>query len=303
MATHLVIGAGNVGTPLAARLVARGDTVRVGTRSGTAVPGTTARALNAKDPAALAEAAEGADTIFVCSNPPYPEWAVEWPPVFAALIAAARATDARIVLMGSLYGYGEGSGVMRETTPLATTEWKGRIRVEGWEALLAAEHAGDIRAVEVRASDYFGLGAGANAHLGDRFFRPLLAGRTSWNVGDVRQPHAWAYLPDIVSTLVAAADHPTTGRAWLTPHSTSEPRSEIARQVNARTGAHGTARSIPGLLLSALARVQPFMREVKLMQYQFTAPFLVDASESERTLGLRATPWPEALDATIATYR
>ncbi|ROQ41237.1 nucleoside-diphosphate-sugar epimerase [Frondihabitans sp. PhB188] len=302
MATHLIIGAGNIGTPLAAKLVARGDSVRVATRRGTQLPGTGAIALDAKDAAAVTEAARGADTIVVCSNPPYPEWAARWPPIFAALEEAATATGARIVLMGNLYGYGAGSGVMGVDTPLATTEKKGMIRVAGWNRLLDAERRGDLRVAEVRASDYFGLGAGANAHIGGNFFGPLLKGRTAWCVGDPTQPHAWAYLPDVVDTLIAAADADQTGRAWMAPHSTSISRREIVAQVNSITGRNGTARSYPGVVFGAMALAMPFIREVKAMSYQFTAPFLVDSAESERALGITATPWAEALSATLDSY-
>ena len=65
MPTHLVVGAGAIGTPLVRRLAERGDTVRVATRRGTAIAGAAPFTLDAKDAAALTNAAHGVDTIVV----------------------------------------------------------------------------------------------------------------------------------------------------------------------------------------------------------------------------------------------
>jgi hypothetical protein len=205
--------------------------------------------------------------------------------------------------MGNLYGYGPMDAPMREDSPLAAVEQKGRIRAEGWARLKAAHDAGTLRVVEVRASDYFGPHAGRNAHLGSRFFEPLLKKKTARVIGDPALEHSWAYLPDIVSTLTAAADSDEWGRAWHAPHASSLARTAIAAQVRARFGGGDRVRSYPKLAMTALARVVPDIREVMRMEYQFTRPFLVDSTQSERLLGVRATPWDEALAATVASYR
>jgi hypothetical protein len=37
--------------------------------------------------------------------------------------------------------------------------------------------------------------------------------------------------------------------------------------------------------------------------YQFVVPFVIDATETERELGVAATSWNEALIATAESYR
>jgi nucleoside-diphosphate-sugar epimerase len=303
MATRLVIGAGAVGSLLARRLLERGDEVRVATRSGVPLPGARSVALDVKDGEAVTRAAEGVQTIFLCTNPPYPDWAKEWPPAFEAVTSAGERTGADLIVMGNLYGYGAVDAPMRETDPLAATEPKGRIRAEGWHRLKAASDAGRVRVAELRASDYFGPHAGKNAHLGSRFFQPLLAGKTARVIGDPTLEHSWAFLPDIVHTLVAAADSSEWGRAWHPPHATSLPRTVIAAQVKARCGGSDRVKPYPKAMMAVLAKVVPDIREVMRMEYQFTRPFHVDSTETERLLGVRATPWDEALAATVASYR
>jgi nucleoside-diphosphate-sugar epimerase len=303
MSTRLVIGAGAIGSLLTRRLLEQGNDVRVATRSGTAVPGATAIALDAKDTATVTRAAADAQTIFLCTNPPYADWAKEWPPTFEAVLAAGERTGADLVVMGNLYGYGPVESPMREGDPLAATEAKGRIRAEAWRRMKAADDAGRLRVAEVRASDYFGPRAGRNAHLGSRFFEPLLAGKTARVIGDPALEHSWAYLPDIVDTLVGAADSADWGRAWHPPHSSTLPRTVIASQVRERFGGGDRVKPYPRAAMRLLGAVVPDIREVVRMEYQFTRPFLVDSTETERLLGVRATPWDEALETTVASYR
>ncbi|WP_395640319.1 NAD-dependent epimerase/dehydratase family protein [Pseudolysinimonas sp.] len=304
MSIQLVLGAGEIGRPLVHRLIERGDDVRIATRSGATVAGAAAVRLDAADPDAVARAADGAATIFLCTNPPYQDWPRAWPPIFAAVIDAARRSGAALVAMGNLYPYGRVTAPMTEDSVETTSERKGLVRKAGWAALRGASESGAIRAVEVRASDYFGAGAGATAQLGERFFGPLLAGKTAMVVGDPAQLHSWSYLPDIVSALVAASDHDGPwSRVWHVP-SHARTRVGIAEEVGTRTGLPSRVVGYPSALLSALGVFSPFLREVAASSYQFRdAPFVIDATETSALLAVGATPWEDALETTLASYR
>ncbi|TFD26326.1 NAD-dependent epimerase/dehydratase family protein [Cryobacterium cryoconiti] len=306
MTVHLIAGAGYIGEALARALVARGDTVLLATRSGTNVPGTTPITLDASDPDALATAAAGAATIFLATGPrQYHRWPQLWPPMHRAAIEAAHRSSARLVLMGNLYGYGEDSAMpMSETTPLHPTEPKGQVRAEGWTLALAAQARGEIEVVEVRASDYFGPGAGRNSQLGSTFFGPVLAGKTARVFGSPTEPHSWCYRADIVATLIAAADYRGAwGRVWHVPAAKPLSRAEITERVNRLTGEEGRVKALSPVFLRLLGFFVPFIRAANDSSYQFNRPFLVDSSETERLLGVHATPWAESLAAVIESYR
>jgi nucleoside-diphosphate-sugar epimerase len=302
--SQLVVGAGLIGRPLAERLAARGDDVSVATRTGANVDGASSITLDASDAVAFAVAAKGATTIFLCANPPYPRWATDWPPIYEAAIAAATASGAGLVMVGNLYGYGPPVRPMTEHSPQLTKERKGLVRKAGWERALAAHSRGDIRSTEIRPSDYFGAQTQGSSHLGDGFFRPVLASRTARVVGDPSLAHSWSYLPDIVSTLIAAGDYKGEwGRAWHVPSNEPLPRTEIVRQINASWGVTGSVAGIPSWLLSGLGVFSPTLREISASSYQFRMPFVIDSAETERLLGVRATPWDEALATTVDYYR
>ncbi|MCU1444806.1 NAD-dependent epimerase/dehydratase family protein [Cryobacterium sp.] len=303
MPKHLIVGAGWVGSELARQLVARDDDVTVATRSGTTLPGTTPKVLDASDPVAFVLAAERMDTIFLCTNPPYPDWSRRWPPVFAAAISAASVSQAGLVVMGNLYPYGSPAGPMTEHSPETTTESKGLIRRNGWRRVREAHERGEIRAVEVRASDYFGLGVTGTAHLGETFFRQVLASRTARVVGLPAALHSWSFLPDIAATMIAAAGYSGGwGRIWHVPSAASS-RTDIAASLNTRFGSHGIVAGYPTWLLRSLGTVSPLMWEVQKSSYQFTVPYVIDSAATERELGVTATPWDEALVAVAESYR
>lgn len=303
MAEQLVVGAGPIGRLLAERLVGRGDDVTVATRSGTPVAGANAFALDASDASAFSDRARGAQTIFLVTGPPYWRWRKDWPPIFDAAIEAATVSGAGLVVMGNLYAYGTPTGPMTEDSEFTTTESKGLVRAAGWRRLLDAHERGQIRAVEVRASDYFGPGAPATAHLGADFFHHVLASQTARVVGPTGIAHSWSYLPDIVETLIAASDFAGDwGRAWHVPSGKSLTRQQIVDDVNALTGSQGRARPLPDVVLAALAAVSPLLREVRACSYQFRVPFVIDSTVTERLLGVTSTPWYDALSTTIESY-
>jgi nucleoside-diphosphate-sugar epimerase len=306
MSRYLVVGAGTVGATLTEQLVARDDDVTLASRTGTGRPGARAISLDASEPASFAAAARGIDTIFLVTSPrQYHRWPQLWPPVYEAAISAARTTSAKLVIMGNLYAYGEGAAMpMIEQNPLTPTEKKGLVREAGWELARAAHERGEIQAVEVRASDYFGPGAGKLAQLGPGFFRPAIAGRRVSVFGSATTEHSWAYLPDIARTLAAAANYTGSwGRAWHVPTDLPLTRMEIIERVNAITGLNASASPYAAWLLRILGVVSPSIRSANDSAYQFTRPFVSDATETERLLGVRATRWDDALPATIDWYR
>lgn len=300
MTTHLILGAGPIGSALAERLLARGHSVRVGTRSGTALTGAEAIALDAADADAVARAAEGCTAIHLATNPPYHRWPEQWPPMADAVIEAARRTGAGVVMTGNLYPYGRPGGVMSDASTEAPTEGKGRARAEVWRRLREAHGAGEIRAAEVRASDYFGPRTPATNHLGRRFVEAVAAGRTARVVGDPDAPHAWAYVGDIASSLAEVGTREDLwGRVWIAPHSTQESLREMAVRFAAAAGAPSpTVTRFPGWLVGGLSLVSPVVREVRAVDYQHSEPYLVESSSE---LGA-PTLIDEAIALTLAWY-
>lgn len=305
---HVVAGKGPVGSTTAALLAAEGHRVRVLSRSG--APGRSTAgiehvAVDLSDAGAVRTAAAGAAVVYNCANPTYHRWATDWPPMAAALLDAASAHGSVLVTMSNLYGYGPVDGPLTEDLPLAATGTKGRVRVAMWEEALARHRAGDVRATEARASDFYGPGVTDGGLLGERLVPRLLAGRPVQVPCSPDQPHSWTYVPDVAAALVVLGRSPVAwGRAWHVP--SGEPRT-VRQMVGALAGAAGVEvppiREIPWWVLRAAGVAVPFLRELRETRYQFDRPFVIDGGAASRELGLRSTPVADGCGATVAWWR
>ncbi|SOB78745.1 NAD-dependent epimerase/dehydratase family protein [Streptomyces sp. 1331.2] len=314
MSFHLVVGHGPAGAATARLLAEQGHEVRVVTRSGPgggavpAVEGVEHLALDAGDPAALARAARGAVALHGCAAPPLPQWAARWPALVSSLCAAAEDSGAVLVMLGNLYGYGPQAGPARPLTedlaPAAAGP-KGRVRAAGWEQARALHKAGRIRAVEVRASDFFGPGVTDGGHLAARVMPNVFKGRPVAVLGDPDAPHSWTYLPDVARALAeVAVEERAWGRAWHVP---TVPAASVRAMVGLLAAEAGTGpvavRRLSPVLLGAAGLFSPLLRELREVRYQFDRPFTVDCSAYEAAFTVRATPLQEQVAATVAWWR
>lgn len=294
---HLIVGAGPVGRHTAQLLAARGSEVVVATRSGTdtGVAGVTHVALDASDAEALTDAAQGASVIYNCANPgDYTSWQVVWPPLAAALLVAAERTGAVYAITGNLYPYGPVDGPMHEGLPDAATDHKGVLRARMWADALALHQAGRLRAVEVRGSDYMGLGVGANGHI-TRQVPGMLAGKRAWVLGRKDQPHTFTDVLDVARLLIAAADDSSAhGRTWHVPSNAPRTQQQALTDVMASIGRPApNVSQVPDVVFAALARVIPLMRELRQLSYQWTRPYVLDDSAARNHFAMEPTPWDE----------
>lgn len=295
MSLHVIVGAGPVGTATATLLAERGEQVRVLTRhgGGSQHPAIERIAADASDADRLAALAEGAAALYNCANPPYHRWLTDWPPLAAALLTAAERTGALLATASNLYGYGPVVAPITASTPLAATHPKLKLRAQMWLDAEAAHQAGRIRATEVRSSDYIE----ANSIFSIVLVKPLLAGRRAYVPAALDVPHSWTSIPDVATTLIVAATTETAwGRAWLVP--TNPPLT--VREISTRftTLAHAPApklTSLPYLVLWTSGLFSPTLRELRITNYQWTRPFVVDSAYTEQTFRLTPTPIDQAL--------
>jgi nucleoside-diphosphate-sugar epimerase len=303
---HVVLGTGQVGLTLAARLAELGNEVRTVSRHrpATLADGLDWRGADANDLEATTEAAHGASVVYQCLNAPYTKWPQLFPPLQRNVLTAAERTGALLVTLENVYGYGSIDGrPMTEDLPLAATTSKGRTRAAMTAELLAASDAGRARIAIGRASDFFGAGV-TESSLGTRVFGNALAGKRADFLGNPDLPHSYSYVPDIAAGLATlGTDERAVGQVWHLPGpetvTTRALLDIVAHEVN-----HPVAiRTVPKIALRALGLVNPMMRALAEMSYMFEQPFLLDTSKYESTFGTATTPLATAIADTTAWYR
>jgi nucleoside-diphosphate-sugar epimerase len=303
---HVVFGVGQVGRALATHLAGLGLEVRAVSRQRPAelADGIDWWAADAADAEAAALAAKGATAVYQCLNAPYNAWAQQFPPLQRGVLIAAERNDALLVSLENVYGYGPTGGIaMTENLPLAATTVKGRTRAAMSEELLAAADAGRVRIAIGRASDFFGAGV-TESTLGKQVFAKVLAGKSADFLGDPDLPHTYSYLPDIAAGLATlGTDERAVGQVWHLPGPETVTTRRVLDLVAEQVGHDVGLRSLPNLVVRGLGLVNPMMRSLAEMAYEFEEPFVLDTTKYRTTFGNAGTPLETAVTETITWYR
>jgi len=258
---------------------------------------------NAADQASTRRVCQNATVVYNCVNAPYTDWAALLPPMHAAILQGAAAANAKLVVAENLYMYGPVSGSITEALPFHPTTRKGRVRAKMAEDLMAAHRAGIVRATSGRASDFYGPGAGSQGIFGDRIIPPLLAGKTVSVLGKLDVPHTYTYITDFGKGLVLLGAHEEAlGQSWHIPNAPTLTTRQMLTLFFEEAHLPPRMGTIPDLLIRMLGLVNPTLREVAEMLYEFNEPFVVDSRKFVQAFGDIATPHREAIRQTLEWY-
>lgn len=301
---HTVLGSGPAGTALARELVRRGHPVRLVDRSGSgpALEGVERFAADVATAEGARAAVAGAAVVYHCVNVGYHLQVEVMPRIQEAVVGAAEGAGARLVVLDTVYPYGETHGaVMTEDSPWNATTRKGRMRAELDARYLAAHREGRIPVVLGRSADFVGPEV-LNSTLGGAVFPAALTGQPVPALGDIDLPHSYTYIEDVAVGLATLGEHPDAdGRVWHLPTAPARTTREILALVEQRTG-----RPVDFTVVAEPRPFGPFdetfMAEYAEMFYQHTEPQILDSSAIEKVYGLAPTPLEAALDATLAWY-
>ena len=215
-----------------------------------------------------------------------------FPPLQRGVLTAAERNGALLVALENLYGYGPTGGrPMTEDLPLAATTVKGRTRAAMTAELLDAADAGRVRIAIGRASDFFGAGVTQGSTLGERVFGNALAGRRADFIGNPDLPHTYSYVPDIAAGLATlGTDDRAAGQVRHLPGPQTVTTRALLDLVAGEVGHPVAIRSVPKIAMRALGLVNPMLRELAEMAYEFDEPFVLDTSKYESAFGAAGHP-------------
>ncbi|GAB3556154.1 nucleoside-diphosphate-sugar epimerase [Actinopolyspora lacussalsi] len=304
---HVVLGAGPAGRTLVDELLARGLRVRHVNRTpiDDAPAGVETVTADISSPERAVAATEGAATIYHAVNVPYHLQVEAIPNIGRAVLTAAHRNDARLVVLDTLYPYGEADGAaITEQTPWEATSRKGRMRAALDRAYLDAHHTGEARVALGRAADFYGPRV-VNSTLGGAFFPAVLTGEPALGFGDITLPHSYSYLPDIATGLVdlgTTTDEAALGRVWHLPTVPAVSTEHIHALVERIIGGGITTRVLDQPVATGPFD-ERFMSEYAEIFYQHLVPQNMVSTPFERHFDRRPTPLVDGLRATVEWYR
>jgi nucleoside-diphosphate-sugar epimerase len=304
--THTVLGAGPVAKATVAALLRRGLAVRVVHRSGTfpAQQGVEVVAANTSNLAQLTQAFKGSAVVYMCAMPAYHRWAEEFDVMMHNILQACAASGCAMVFADNLYMYEDSPHTaLTENSPLKPRTRKGMVRARIAEMVLQAHRDGKVKAAIARASDFFGPKV-ENAMLGGRFFPQLIAGKTVQWFGNADMPHTFTYVPDFGNALVElGVDGQGWGEAWHVPQCITCSGREAAEAVAKLVNKSAKLSMVGTWMLHIIGIFMPQAKEMIEMLPHFETPYVVDDSKWRRHMQTRATPWREALSATVTSFQ
>jgi nucleoside-diphosphate-sugar epimerase len=303
MGRHVVLGAGPVGRAVVGALQSRGIDAVVVSRSGTVVTGASSVVCDVRDDAALSKVLSGADAVYQASQPEYHRWPEEFPKLQTAIVKAVQSTEAVLVVVENLYGYGPVNVPLTEDLPLVATGRKGKTRAEMWRQLESESRAGRLKVTAGRSSDFFGPHV-LGSQVGDRFFPPLLEGKKAEVFGDPKALHSYTSVIDLGESLVCLAlDSRSLGRAWHVPNAPAVSNEQFLALAAACAGAKPRSVRRGRAALKMAGLFIPPAREIPEILYEFEEDFLVDHSAYSAVFGDHATPLEQSVAATVEWWR
>jgi nucleoside-diphosphate-sugar epimerase len=309
--TALVLGAtGGIGGEVAARLAARGWSVRAlhrnpeGLPAGRKPPGVRWLQGDALSAADVARAAAGVSVIVHAVNPPgYRNWDTQVLPMLDNTLAAAKANGALIVLPGTVYNFGpDALPALDEDSPQNPVTAKGNIRVEMERRLRAAASA-RCKVLIVRAGDFFGPGA-ANNWFSGALVKPGSPVSTITYPGTPGIGHQWAYLPDVAETIVRLVDRSASLESFAVFHTEGHWDADGTQMIDAIKRTAGNPRitvtSMPWRLMRLMSPLVPLFRELAEVRYLWNMPVRMGNKRLVAVLGAEPhTPLNTAIRTTL----
>jgi nucleoside-diphosphate-sugar epimerase len=307
----LVIGiTGSLGREVAAALMGRGWEVRALHRNPDAalkslsLPKTVqwvkGDAMQLND---VIDAARGTSLIVHAANPPnYRNWRGLALPMLDNSIAAAKFSNARILMPATVYNFGPDAHLLRENSTQIPNTRKGQVRAEMELRLQKASLYG-VRSIVVRAGDFFGPGAG-NSWLARGMLFPGSRPRIVFNPGTPGVGHSWAYLPDLAETVVRLIESERPMNDYEVFHFRGHWFEQGERLPELVCRSRGMdPRRIKSFPWWAIALAAPFVetcREMLEMRYLWQVPMQMDNAKLRAHIGPEPhTPIEAALDATL----
>lgn len=260
---------------------------------------------------ALIAEAGGASVVVHALNPGQytrQAWERENGPLLQAGMSVAQALGATLMLPGNVYNFGESMPpVLMEGAPYRPSMAMGRIRSAMESQLEAATLRGDLRAVVVRAGNFYGQGQGTWLDLA--MLKEIRRGKLVFpGPLDVATP--WAYLPDLAQTFVQLArvradlapfeslhfaGHTLAGHDWV-----RELQDVAQRQGWLRPEQGLRVGGLPWPLFALLGPLVPSWAALSSLRYLWNRPHRLDNRRLLSFIGQEPhTPWPLALGRTL----
>ena len=310
MESIALIGAsGSLGKSITSALNAKDKSYRVVGRSEASLRATfgndahaTIATWNPDVPESIRLALAGIDTAIYLVGVNY--WQFELHPQLMrkTLDGAIAAGVKKLLLIGTVYPFGRPQTErVREDHPREPHTYKGRMRKEQEDLVLAAHDSRKIQTAILRLPDFYGPGVDKSFLWSA--FQAAKTGKRAQLVGPIDTPHEFVYLPDAGVTAERLIAEPRAwGNAWNLGGAGVTSAHAMADEIFTQAGQKPKYTVAGKTILRIFGLFNPMVRELVEMHYLQTSPVILDDTRLKNLLGdLPKTPYKEGIRQTLAS--
>jgi nucleoside-diphosphate-sugar epimerase len=209
-----------------------------------------------------------------------------------------------MLLIGTVYPYGRPRTTpVREDHPREPHTFKGRMRKEQEDLLLAAGAAGKIQACVLRLPDFYG--PGVTKSFLDGAFQAAVKGGTANLLGPIDRPHEFVYVPDVGPVVVKLLATPAAfGHVWHLAGAGVTSQKALVDEIGRQIGHPLKVRAAGKGMVRVIGWFNPLMRELVEMNYLLTEPVILDDSALQGLIGpIAKTSYKEGVRRTLEAAR
>ncbi|ERM81687.1 hypothetical protein P872_19515 [Rhodonellum psychrophilum GCM71 = DSM 17998] len=168
---------------------------------------------------------------------------------------------------------------------------KGKVRAQIAQMILDQIAVGKLKAMIVRAADFYGPNAKLS-FLNESVINRMKAGKTAQWLYSKNKKHSFTYIPDAAkATAFLAQQQNAWNQVWHLPTSKKYPTGqEIVNILAKEWSVAPKLQVLPGFMVGILAPFIPLLKEVSELSYQLDQDYCFDSSKIEDTYNLKATP-------------
>jgi nucleoside-diphosphate-sugar epimerase len=246
-------------------------------------------------------ALEGIQTLVYLVGVPYTQFRLH-PILFQQVLTAAIEKGVeRCALVGTVYPFGLAqTSLVREDHPRNPCTFKGQMRKQQEEILLAADAAEKIHGTILRLPDFYGPNVD-RSYLSS-LFQAAAEQKTAQLIGPLNTPHEYVYIPDAARILFRLIQEDGAyGHTWNLAGSGKITLADLVKLVESIAGKPVRKFVAGKRTLQLVGLFNPLLKEVAEMHYLFSQPLFLDDSALTNLLGpLNKVSYEEGVRASLA---
>lgn len=308
MSLTTILGAGGpISNELVKILAAQDAPLRLVSRNPRpAMPGTETLAADLSDPEQALRAVAGSTVVCLLIGLKYDTrvWRESWPRIMANSIEAAKRAGAKLLFFDNVYMYGRVNGPMTERTPYNPASKKGEIRTQIATTLMDEVRRGHLTAMIARAADFYGPADAQHGFPNILVFDPFTKGsKAQWLIND-EVPHSLTFTPDAARGVAMLIERDSAwNQIWHLPTYAPAPTGKAFIHMAAKAFlVEPKYRILSRTMIRIGGWLNPMVRELNEMLYQYDSPYVFDSSKFAREFGFAGTPYAAGLRIAAASY-